>query len=237
MDALFRVQWVSGQLILPPDEARHAVRVLRKRTGAVIHGIDGSGKFIEAAIGVPNNDGSFVLNVLGYADAKGESPVDLHLILPLLAHRDRLEWMVEKSNELGATHVTICRFERCETSSLNLERINKLIWASMKQCKRASWMEIQVAKSLHEAIHNQGFETNLYACTCDESVAKSKLCGFEAQDNPICWVIGPEGDLSPKEIQLMKEQHATWIDLGRARLRAETAAVHVLSLTKSLLGY
>ncbi len=237
MEDVFRVEWQGNKVVMPPEEVKHAIRVLRKKAGDPIIGIDGSGQFIRANLTDRLNDGFMELRVSGYEPSSTESPVEIHIIIPLLANRDRLEWMVEKATELGVTRMVVCRYERTESKGLNMKRIDKLIWAGMKQCQRSKVPEIMESNSLDEALHLINLNSALLACTCEEVDSKVQLKQVQYQNMGICWLIGPEGDLSSREICQLSQAGATWVDLGKVRLRAETAAIHVLSYTKAIYAF
>ena len=61
--------------------------------------------------------------------------------------------------------------------------------------------------------------------------AKSRLKKFKFNKNlPIYILIGPEGDFSYKELNLLKEAGVKLFSLGNRKLRAETAAQATLSI-------
>ncbi len=50
----------------------------------------------------------------------------------------------------------------------------------------------------------------------------------------VCFLIGPEGGFSDKEIDQAKKNNITEITLGKNRLRSETAAIYAISAIKTL---
>jgi 16S rRNA (uracil1498-N3)-methyltransferase len=58
----------------------------------------------------------------------------------------------------------------------------------------------------------------------------------DIKSNNICLMIGPEGGFSEEEIIEARDNNILEISLGKNRLRSETAAVHSLSIIKTLLS-
>ena len=55
------------------------------------------------------------------------------------------------------------------------------------------------------------------------------------KENVINIMIGPEGDFSPKEIEMLKKKGVRFYTLGNRRLRSETAAQSSLSILNELM--
>ena len=53
---------------------------------------------------------------------------------------------------------------------------------------------------------------------------------FNGKNIKIAVIIGPEGGISPKEVEMLKENGAITISLGKRILRTETVALNVLSV-------
>ena len=57
----------------------------------------------------------------------------LHVGISILKSRERFEWFVEKSSEIGISEITPLVCERTERKSLNIERVEKILVSAMKQ--------------------------------------------------------------------------------------------------------
>lgn len=237
-DHYFRLSLRGDDAFLSPEEARHALKSLRKRPGDVITGIDGQGSTFIGRLGRLLPDGSALVEIETIKTNVGEHDFVVRLILPLLSSRDRMEWMIEKSIELGASDIALCRFQRSEPVKVQSERLEKIMWATIKQCKRSRLPRLRIFESLLNGLEElEPAEMRLLA-TCHNVDGKQKTDAARlGEHRSVAWIIGPEGDLTPQEIQRGLEAGFLPIDLGFTRLRAETAAVHVMSISKMALGY
>ena len=67
---------------------------------------------------------------------------------------------------------------------------------------------------------------NTFVAHCNENLERKNLTEIPKLEN-ITFLIGPEGDFSNKEIQLLAEKGIRAVSLGSQRLRTETAGVFV----------
>ena len=68
-----------------------------------------------------------------------------------------------------------------------------------------------------------------YVCHCNDSLQRIDLqkINTDIGSDKITFLVGPEGDFSDKEIQMMAEKNIQAVSLGRQRLRTETAGVFI----------
>jgi 16S rRNA (uracil1498-N3)-methyltransferase len=65
-----------------------------------------------------------------------------------------------------------------------------------------------------------------YVAHCHAELEREYIHTLEQEQN-LCFLIGPEGDFSLKEIDMLKEKQIKAVSLGPQRLRTETAGVFV----------
>ena len=121
--------------------------------------------------------------------------------------------------------------ERTIVKNINVERIKKIIIESAEQSNRISIPEIIKLETLNNFISNFPKKGCLVFCdiNCDKSNLKNILSQKEL--GPICILIGPEGDFSENERNLIISLNQTYsISLAKNILRAETAAVAAVTL-------
>ena len=110
-----------------------------------------------------------------------------------------------------------------------------------EQCGRLSVPEVDEPVKLTAVLADWPADRQLLYCdetgsgaAINEFLAKQKSSG---QSKPTAILIGPEGGFSRSELDLLKEKsNFTAIDLGPRILRADTAAIAVLSCWQSVLG-
>ena len=114
---------------------------------------------------------------------------------------------------------------------INIERIKKIIIESAEQSNRISVPEITTLETLKKFTSNFPEKGCLVFCdiNCDESDFKKILSKKDL--DPICVLVGPEGDFSENERNLIINlEQSKSISLAKNILRAETAAVAAVTL-------
>ena len=86
--------------ILPEEEARHAVRVLRLQESDEIHLMDGMGTFYRASITVASNH-KCLYRILTTDEQLPAWKGHLHLAMAPTKLNERVEWFAEKATEVG----------------------------------------------------------------------------------------------------------------------------------------
>ena len=100
----------GGELEIAGEQARYLGRVLRARVGdriAVFNGDDGEWSADILAI----SKGTVRLAIGAAIDNDAESPLKVHLVQGI-SRGDRMDWVVQKSTELGATAIIPLLAER-----------------------------------------------------------------------------------------------------------------------------
>jgi len=221
--------------LLGPDETRHCVRTLRHRVGDVVHAIDGQGMAAQCRIDALT-DTAVHLAVLQHWRNFGEPPVETHLLFPLLKHKERTEWILEKAVELGVTHLHPVRYERSEPLGLPSDRARRILVAAVKQCLRSRIPQVSAIRPLAQVVKGAALPALRFGFQAGtEQPFTAYLPGASGQ--AIALVVGPEGDFTPAEVEVAQAAGFAFVSLGGTRLRAETAAVHVLSLSKAAQGF
>ena len=155
--------------------------------------------------------------------AQKSSDTKVHLYFAPIK-KTRLDFLIEKTVELGVTDLHPVLTERTEVRKINPERIDTQIIEAAEQCERLDIPKIHSTIALYDIPNTQ----KLYAAIeRDETTPDIHTLHF---DTPVQALIGPEGGFSEKEINFLKKQtHIIPVSLGQNILRAETAAVKFLS--------
>ncbi|MBT6317961.1 MAG: RNA methyltransferase, partial [Cryomorphaceae bacterium] len=119
--------------------------------------------------------------------------------------------------------------EFSEKKKVNIERLERIIISSMKQSN-------QCYKPIINDVDNY---LNFISKNTDEKIMANmktvnKLETKLIKSKSVCFLIGPEGGFSDKEIGEAKKNNITEITLGKNRLRSETAAIYAISAIKTL---
>jgi 16S rRNA (uracil1498-N3)-methyltransferase len=220
--------FASTTVELPPDEAHHAIRVLRLKPGHQIQVVDGIGGWYNVQIESAGGD-SVAGQILQRRMGVGEPPVYIHLAVAGLRSRSRFDLLVEKVTELGVSRISVLNTERSEHFRMERERAHRLMRAAMKQCKRSRLPVLDGPVEVKEFVTSSG-PTRKIVCHGDyrsRSIAESLRSSYR----DVVLAVGPEAGFSDSELQLMISNGFERAGLGSRRLRTETAAIAAVAVT------
>ena len=220
---------------LDDEESHHIINVLRLKIDDKIYLIDGFGTAYSAIIDHISKEkvSGKITNVFpGFGEPKCEINLAIGIIKP-----SRMRWVIEKSTECGVSNIFPIQMDRSNKyHSINLERYQAIIKSSVKQCARSRIPIIYKPQHLNDWISSQD---NSLIIVCAQN-SNNKISDVQKLlstiYNKISLIIGPEGHFSDKEISLLESYKATFISLGKRRLRTETAAVSALSIINQLIN-
>ena len=148
-----------------------------------------------------------------------------------------LNFMIQKATELGVHKFIPVLCERSVVKNINTARVKKIIIESSEQSNRLSIPEIKKIESLKNFLKN--FPKNGCIIFCDINSHKKNLNKILTKKikGPICIIVGPEGDFSEAERQLIINLNQAYpLSLAPNILRAETAAVAAVSIVNFQLN-
>ncbi|WP_417352661.1 16S rRNA (uracil(1498)-N(3))-methyltransferase [Flavobacterium alkalisoli] len=204
------------------DESRHIVKVLRKKEGDTINITNGEGLLFISEITFANDKKCEVK--ITKKEFFEPMPYYLHLAVAPTKMNDRYEWFLEKATEIGIHEITPIICEHSERTNIKTDRFEKILHSAMKQSVQFYMPKLNEAISLNDFIETTDKDSKLFIAHCEET-EKKLLKSEVTPKEKITILIGPEGDFSPKEIQLALSRGFVPVSLGNTRLRTETAAV------------
>ena len=227
---------ISGNRVtLYDEEAKHCVKVMRKREGEDVIGIDGKGNMYVAQIEELGKRKAF-LRIISQEKDWGEKPQQISLLVSPLHKVDRFEWLAEKAVELGVNQIIPYIGTHTVKTGVRVDRLERICMAALKQCLRSRLPEIHEPMGLEEAIEIAEADIKLMGHGPSGKVF-SGLQSEIGKSNSVAILIGPEGDFDDRELAIAKEAGFHSVSLGNNRLRSETAAIHLLGLVKQTMGY
>lgn len=177
------------------------------------------------------------------------SPSDLHYLFAPLKHA-RLDYMVQKAVEMGASRLSPVLTRRTQVARVNLDRIKANAIEAAEQCGILCVPEIDSPRAMEGILGT--WQKDRLLVFCDEEApirnpaaalkAFSSGPGFGpsrdiARPLPLAVLIGPEGGFDPEERDLLLSlPQVLRLSLGPRILRADTAAVAALALIQAELG-
>jgi 16S rRNA (uracil1498-N3)-methyltransferase len=217
--------------ILSPEESMHCTRVLRLQESDTVCLADGKGTMCKGVITDPDFRGCRI-RITDRLENYGARPYHLHVAVAPPKNMERFEWFVEKATEVGIDEITPLICERSERKHCKTERSERIAIAAMKQCKRAQMPVINRAVPFSQFLQSVVMEETSAAIACvwtDQKRIPVKKW-ILTTGNRILFLIGPEGDFSPGEIQEAIDMGCIPVDLGESVLRTETAALSTVFL-------
>jgi 16S rRNA (uracil1498-N3)-methyltransferase len=166
---------------------------------------------------------------------------DLHYLFAPLKHA-RLDYMVQKAVEMGASRLQPVLTQHGQAERVNLERMRANAIEAAEQCGILSLPEIGAPVALAKLLAE--FDPARLLVFCDEEAEVrdpvAALTAARANGDtplPVAVLIGPEGGFSVSERAMLLElPRVVRLSLGPRILRADTAAVAALTLVDAVLG-
>jgi 16S rRNA (uracil1498-N3)-methyltransferase len=229
---------VTNDLIdLPDEEARHALSVLRMRSGDHIEIVDGEGMWYACILEIAEQRRAVARIVDSRRDV-GEPAYSLTIGIPVLKQTARIESLIEKGTELGVTQFVPVVSERTIGKGFKVERLRRIAVAAMKQSGRSQVPIIGKIESYGETIGKWSDKPAALRVICHEAseVAQSFSSRFISAANPseICVLVGPEGGFTISEVADAEHGGFQQVSLGPRRLRSETACIMAAALVAGL---
>jgi 16S rRNA (uracil1498-N3)-methyltransferase len=220
----------AGRATLTPEAAHYLRDVLRLEPGAELELFDGEGAAYPARL-----EGGFAALSLG---PRREARPALELwLLCALAKGEKIDLVVQKATELGATRILPFAAERSvvrldeEKGEVRAVRWRRIAAEAARQCGRADVPVVSAPAALATALAAvpEGFARFAFHPGGEPLGAGPHPAGVAA-------VVGPEGGLTDEEVAACEAAGARRVSLGPRVLRAETAALVATALLQAAFG-
>ncbi|MEZ5190714.1 MAG: 16S rRNA (uracil(1498)-N(3))-methyltransferase [Schumannella sp.] len=232
--ALSEADAAAGRVRITGDEARHAISVARVRVGERLAVGDGAGLIVEGTVAAVA-DG--VLELDPELVRREEPAIPELWLAQALAKGDRDELAVQAATELGVAGVipwqaerSVSRWEGAKVQR-GEERWRSIVREASKQSVRAWVPRVEPVATVSQLAALGG------AVLVLEPTASAPLTGFDpAGQERITLVVGPEGGVSPAELERLAAAGAQPVRLGSEILRTSTAGPAALAVLNARLG-
>ena len=211
---------------LPEVESGHCCRVLRLRGGDRIFAVDGRGNSFECEIIDPHPKHTSVEILSKTVEPLHWNPRITLAVAPT-KNMDRMEWLVEKSVEIGVNRIVFLDCEHNVRRVVKRERIEKIMVSAMKQSLKATLPDLTEMISFRKFIEEDHSPLK-YVGYCDASTPRKEFALEYDGLSDLTVLIGPEGDFTADEIESAVNGGFVPVTFGNTRLRTETAALYAL---------
>ena len=222
MDYFYQPDITSDVFHLDEEESRHCVKVLRKKVEDQIVVLDGNGSIYTCKIkGVHHKKVEFEVIDKRTIEKSGYS---IHLVIAPTKNADRIEWLIEKSIEIGLREISFIDCHNSERHRLNITRMRKKAISAMKQCQNSYLTIVNDMLSFEDYLDTVAQNSEKYICHA--SAGKGNFL-LNAANRGASYdvLIGPEGDFTTEELTRAEKKGFLTVSLGDSRLRTETAGL------------
>jgi len=225
----------GAQFSLAAEAAQHVAKALRLKSGDSIVVFDGRGGEYEATLTRIDKERVDV-KVGAWRDVDMEPPLRLGLVQGL-PEADKMDWIIQKSVELGAAWIQPIVCDRSvvrlsgERAARRESHWRRVAIAACEQSGRNRIPEVRPTLGFQSWIAVPATQPRWMLMPGAQAIAtKAK------PEAALELLIGPEGGLSEREQELALSQGAEPVALGPRVLRAETAPVAALAAIQALWG-
>lgn len=225
------------RVVLGGPEGRHAAAVRRLRPGERVDLTDGAGLLAECVVAVADK-ASLTLDVT--ARHRRPPPAPRIVVVQALPKGDRGELAVETMTEVGVDVIVPWSAARCVTQ-WRPERREKALgrWRSTareagKQARRSHFPDVTDLASTADVAARVAAAS--LALVLHEEAASPLSAVHPPADGDIVLIVGPEGGITPEELDRFTEAGAQATCLGPTVLRTSTAGVAAAAVLLTATG-
>jgi 16S rRNA (uracil1498-N3)-methyltransferase len=227
MPYFFQEDLSQDLFALSSEESKHITKSMRLKEGDFIWVTDGKGTLAKATLTNLFKD-TCTAEIRERVFHDISTTKKLHLAVAPTKNPDRMEWLVEKAVEVGVLQISFIICDRSERKHVDLNRLQRIAIAALKQ-SQGTWLPEMKTLSFSQFIsESKELSADKFIAYCDVQEQAIKIANIKYQHNDAVFLIGPEGDFTPQEVLLAKENGFQHISLGEKILRTETAALVVV---------
>lgn len=226
------------EMVLSGSRFKYLVKVIRIKIDESIILFDGVGRSEYRVVDVDNDNASIILKKV--KDLPHDNlPYSIDLGIGLLK-KDKLEWVIQKTTELGIDNVYLLNLENNVVNfngkvEKKLSRYEDILVSASEQSKRLTVPKIYYLDTLDD-IDYEKYDMIFLAHEKIEKINFLKELDIMNDQMKILLLIGPEGGFSEHEIQRFESlDNVHLVSLGKNILRAETAAVSAVAMARMKL--
>ena len=225
----------NNQIIIDTSDAHHIARSLRMAEGDEAVVCDGEGKEYLCRL-TRIRDEECICDIIEELNSSTEPAVSITLCMAY-PKGDKLETVIQKAVELGASRIIPFESQRCikrpkaEKAEKQNVRLSRIAEEAAKQCGRARIPVVTSPMSFNQML-DEAKKTGL-SLLCyenEEGLTIKDIIKDKARPESISIIVGSEGGFSAEEVEQAKAAGCLSVSLGNRILRCETAPAFALSV-------
>lgn len=235
-------QIYDEEVLIFGDDAHHITSSLRMKIGDPITVCNMNKRDYDCIISSVSG-GIIHAEIISSSICEAEPDYSI-TVYQCLPKGDKMEYVIQKAVELGASSIVPVLSSRCiakpsgydkNGKDKKSDRYSRIAYEAAEQSGRGIVPVVHDCISFERAVELAKSDAISFICYEDEKqngirkfIASKKNEGMK--NNSISFFIGPEGGFSPEEISHAKENGIESVGLGNRILRTETASGFVLSV-------
>ena len=211
--------------LLSKEHTHYVVNVMRLKRGSNINFFNKAGEWLSEIIFL-EKDRVEVKFLNKIKDSTKAANIELAICL---VKKNPMDTILQKATELGVSKIIPIISERTEIKELNHDRAKKIVIEATEQSNQLIPPEISKIMKLKDFIINLDNSTQLLFADVN---SKKNLKQDDVKESNIKSIlIGPEGDFSPAERELiLANANTTPFSISKNILRSDTAVISAISL-------
>ena len=207
---------------LDKSQSHYVAKVMRLKENETFSLFNSSGEWEVKILNISKNIVEF--NVIKKLRQKENSKELWLAFSPIKSNY--FNFMIQKATELGVTKFLPIIFDRTIVRKINKDRLEKVIIEATEQSNRINVPTIEEPQTLKDFL-----KLDMDLIFTDLNASNTKINLEKLTKNPLCVIIGPEGDFSEEERrEILNFKRVQPIKINENILRAETAVISAISI-------
>ena len=210
--------------LLSKEHTHYLVNVMRAKRGANVNFFNKNGEWLSEIVFLEKDR----VEVKFLSKIK-ENTNTLNTELAIcLVKKNAMEIILQKATELGIRKIIPIISERTEVKEINFERANKIVIEATEQSNQLEPPEISKILKLKDFL-NINTNKKIFFADINSDYSLEKKDFKEGETATV--LVGPEGDFSPAERELiLNGSNTIAFSLSKNILRTDTAVISAISL-------
>ena len=209
--------------LLSKEHTHYLVNVMRAKRGGNVNFFNKNGEWLSEIVFL-EKDRVEVKFLSKIKENTNNHNIELAICL---VKKNAMEIILQKATELGIRKIIPIISERTEVKEINFERANKIVIEATEQSNQLEPPQISEILNLKDFLNINRNKIFFADINSDYSLEKKDF--MEGESATV--LVGPEGDFSPAERELILNSSTTVpFSLSKNILRTDTAVISAISL-------